>query len=134
MLKYLLVIKGSLIFTPCDTKKKSRLTLSILQVDWHPNLISRWSFRVEISKQVTNFCNQFGTSLRLLEESTQWENRSELYIVISKEATQKDIRSTNCTMCLWNYCANQRSVIYKCSPKDIFKPSRNTPYILNFGV
>ena len=32
------------------------------------------------SKEFMQFCHQIGTTLRLLEESTQWANQSELYI------------------------------------------------------
>ena len=36
------------------------------------------------SKEVRQFCHKIGTTLRLLEESTQWANRSELYIGLFK--------------------------------------------------
>ena len=32
------------------------------------------------SKDVKNFCNKIGTTLRILEESTQWASGAELYI------------------------------------------------------
>ena len=31
-------------------------------------------------KEVKKFCHQVGTTLRILEESTQWANRAELYV------------------------------------------------------
>jgi len=34
----------------------------------------------QTSKPICKFCNQVGTTLILLEESTQWVNRAELYI------------------------------------------------------
>ena len=43
-------------------------------------------------RQVKRFCHQVGTSLRILEEATQWANRAELYIRIFKEAIRKDLR------------------------------------------
>ena len=69
------------------------------------------------SKQVKKFCSQIGTSLRLLEDSTQWENWNELYIGIFKEAIYKDIRSTNFSMSIWEYCAKGCARIKIVPPK-----------------
>ena len=41
----------------------------VLIADHHP---------VHKSKYVKAFCNQIGTNLKFLEESTQWESRAEL--------------------------------------------------------
>ena len=49
----------------------------VLVADPHPS---------QKSKEVKNFCNKIGTTLRLLEQSTQWANRAELYIGLMKEA------------------------------------------------
>ena len=40
----------------------------------------------QTSKAVKKFCHQVGTTLRVLEESTQWANRAELYIGLFKNA------------------------------------------------
>ncbi len=61
----------------------------------------------QTSRQVKRFCHQVGTSLRILEEATQWANRAELYIRIFKEAIRKDLREQNCPMVLWDYGAEQ---------------------------
>ena len=37
-------------------------------------------------KEVRQFCHNIRTTLRVLKESTQWENLSELYIGLLKEA------------------------------------------------
>ena len=47
------------------------------------------------SKEVKQFCHKIGTTLRLLEESTQWANKSELYIGLYKEAIQIDTLEAN---------------------------------------
>ena len=60
------------------------------------------------SKYVKAFCNQIGTTLKILEESTQWESRAELYIGIMKEATRKDMRSQHSPLLLWEYCAERK--------------------------
>ena len=43
------------------------------------------------SKEVMDFCNKIGTTLRLLEQKTQWENRAKLYVGLMKEAVRNDI-------------------------------------------
>ena len=59
----------------------------------------------QTSKPVKLFCQQVGLTLRILEESTQWANRAELYIGIIKEAIRKDLCESNCPLVLWNYYA-----------------------------
>ena len=54
----------------------------------------------QTSKAVKRFCNQAGTTLRVLEEHTQWANRAELYIGFLKEAIRKDLKRSNCPMVL----------------------------------
>ena len=61
----------------------------------------------QTSKVVRKFCNQVGTTLRILEESTQWANRAELYIGLLKKAIRKDLASKNSPMVLWNYCVQR---------------------------
>ena len=43
------------------------------------------------SREVKDFCNKIGTTLRILEQSTQFANRAELYIGLLKEAIRKDM-------------------------------------------
>ena len=45
----------------------------------------------QTSKDIWKFCNQVGTTLRILQESTQWANRAELYIGFIKESIRKEI-------------------------------------------
>ena len=40
-------------------------------------------------RSVCRFCHQVGTTLKILEESTQWANRAELYVGLFKEAILK---------------------------------------------
>ena len=41
-------------------------------------------------KDVRRFCNQVGTTLLVLEDSTQWSNRTELYIELFKKSIRED--------------------------------------------
>ena len=74
----------------------------------------------QTSKPVRRFCIQVGTTLRLLEEKTQWANRAELYIGLLKEAIRRDLRSSSCPMVLWNYCAQRHALIHNLTPRDLF--------------
>ena len=88
----------------------------------------------QTSRQVKRFCHQVGTSLRILEEATQWANRAELYIRIFKEAIRKDLREQNCPMVLWDYCAERRARIHNVTPRDLFQLNGNTPTMATFGI
>mmetsp|Transcript_19836 Transcript_19836/g.27902 ORF Transcript_19836/g.27902 Transcript_19836/m.27902 type:complete len:93 (+) Transcript_19836:3218-3496(+) len=57
------------------------------------------------SDRVKQFCHKVGTTLRYIEEYTQWANRAELYIGIFKESVCQDLRSSKAPMVLWDYCA-----------------------------
>jgi len=54
----------------------------------------------QTSKAVRRFCNQVGTTLRLLEENTQWANRAELHVGLLKESIRKDLRRSHRPMVL----------------------------------
>ena len=65
----------------------------VLIADPHP---------VHKSKDVKSLCNHIGTTLKILEESTQWAIRAELYIGLMKEATRKDMRAQHSPLVLWD--------------------------------
>ena len=74
----------------------------------------------QTSREVRKFCNEVGTTLRILEESIQWANRAELYIGIFKESARQDMRMANSPMCLWDYCVERRCLIHNVTPKALF--------------
>ena len=88
----------------------------------------------QTSKAVKRFCNQVGTTLRILEEHTQWANRAELYIGLLKEAIRQDLRKSNCPMVLWDYCAQRRALIHNLTPRNLFQLEKNSPHQMQFGV
>ena len=61
--------------------------------------------REQTSQDVKTFCQQIGTTLRVIEERTQWANLAELYIGMLKEAVQKDMLKSDCPLVFWDYCA-----------------------------
>ena len=75
----------------------------------------------QTSAKSKKLVQQIGTTLRLLEEGTQWANRAELYIGLLKEAIRKDMRESDCPLILWDYCAERRARIHNLTPKSLFQ-------------
>ena len=65
--------------------------------------------RGQKSIEVVDSCHKNGITLRLLEESTQWANRAELYVGLIKETVQKDMSESHSPLVLWDYCAEVRA-------------------------
>ena len=55
-----------------------------------PDIMVANPHKSHASKEVMDFCNKIGTTLRLLEQKTKWVNRAELYVGLMKEAVRKD--------------------------------------------
>jgi hypothetical protein len=96
----------------------------ILVADPHPS---------HKSKDVKAFCNQIGTTLRILEESTQWANRAELYVGLLKESVRKDLGARHSPLVLWDYCAERRSIIFCLTARNLFQLQGTKPYSATFG-
>ena len=45
----------------------------------------------QTSQAMRKFCNEIGTTLRVLEKGTPWVNKTEVYIDLIKEAVRKDM-------------------------------------------
>ena len=88
----------------------------------------------QTSHDVKQFCHKVGMTLRILEESTQWANRAELYIGMFKEAIVKDMRSSDSPLCLWDYCAERRAKIHNVVPKDLFQLQGLNPATATLGT
>ena len=69
-------------FFPADLKQFSRDVVA-------PEVLVADSHRAQKLREVRDSCNNIGTKLRLLEGSTQWGNRAELYVGLFKEGTRK---------------------------------------------
>lgn len=87
----------------------------------------------QTSQAVKKFTQQVGTTLRVLEESTQWANRAELYVGLMKEWVRKDLRNSDAPLCLWDYCARRRALINNLTPKNMFQCEGNNPFEATFG-
>ena len=76
-----------------------------------PEAIIDESQKCHKSKEVRQLYHKIGTTLRVLEGSTQWANRAELYVELFKEAVRKDMLQENTPLVFWDYCAERRAAI-----------------------
>ena len=79
------------------------------------------------------FCNKIGTTLKLLEQGTQWANRAELYVGLVKEALRKDIRLSHSPLVLWEYTEEHRTDIMSLTERDLFLLQGRNPHTSTFG-
>ena len=89
--------------------------------------------REKSSKSVKQFCNEIGTTLRWLEESIQWANLAEKYIGLTEEAVRKDMRYSDSSVVLWDYCAERRLRINNLTSRKLFQLQGQNPYMVTMG-
>ena len=98
-----------------------------------PQAIISESHKCNKSKKVKQFCHKVMTILRILEGSTQWAKRAELYVGLFKEAVKKDTLESNSPLIFWDYCAERRAAITNMIAKDLFRLRGQTPHFATFG-
>ena len=81
------------------------------------------------SKEVKQFLNKVGTTLRILEESTQHANCDELYIGLLKRSVTKDMKETNSPMRLWCFVVERRPSIMTMSANNLFQSQGQNPHM-----
>ena len=86
-----------------------------------PDAIICDAAKEQTSQDVRQFCNDMGTTLRILEEGTPWANKAELYIGLIKEAVRKDMKESCCPLPFWDYCVKRRARINNLAAKDLFQ-------------
>jgi hypothetical protein len=74
----------------------------------------------QTSHALKRFCLEIGTTLRVLEEGTRWENKAELSVGLTKEAVWKDMKESDCPLAFWDYCVERRARINNLTAKDLF--------------
>ena len=67
--------------------------------------------RFSTHKSVKLFCDQIDTTLKTLERSTPWANRSELCIGLLKEAFRKDTRESKTPIVIWDHVLERHARI-----------------------
>ena len=88
----------------------------------------------QMSSEVKKFCNDIGTTLRVLDQGTPWSNTADLYIGLIKEAVRKkDMHESNSPLCFWDYCVERRARINNLTAKDAFRLHGSTPHTLTTG-
>jgi hypothetical protein len=88
----------------------------------------------QTKREVPNICTQIGTTLKVLEAEMQWANRVELYIGLMKKATQKDMQSLGSPLVLWDYCMENRAMIFQITAKKLFQLNGTNPHTMTFGT
>jgi hypothetical protein len=126
--------KGYVAIYPMESKRhfKDALHLFCKEIGVPVSLVVDPSGE-QTSKDVRRFCHQVGTTLRVLEESTQWANCAELYIGLFKESIRKDLSKSNSPMNLWDYCAERRARIHNVTPCNLFQLNGTNPTTATFG-
>ena len=80
------------------------------------------------------FCDQVGTTLKILDTGTPRANHAELYIGLLKEAVRKYLQASNAPMVIWDYSIQQRASIHNSVPRNLFQSDGQTPHVSTFGV
>ena len=104
--------KGFVFVVPMRSKSEAPQALKLFAKEvGAPDAIICDAAKEQISKEVRQFCQRMGTTLRVLEENTPWANLAELYIGLIKEAIRKDMKQSDCPLVFWDYCAERRARI-----------------------
>ena len=126
--------KGFLKVYPMESERDFPKTLRMFAKDvGAPEILVADPHPVHKSKETRDFCNKIGTTLRILEQSTQWANRAELYVGLLKEAVRKDLRDSGAPLVLWDYCAERRAAIFTLTARDLFQLQGTNPYTATLG-
>ena len=79
-------------FVPMKSKGEFPSTLKLFAKEIEvPTTLILDTYIEQTSQKVRKFCNNLGTTLRILEEHNQWANLAELYIGLTKESIRKRI-------------------------------------------
>ena len=70
--------------------------------------------------KVRQFCHKIGTTLSVLEESTQYFERTELYIGLMKKLLGRDMHQLNSPMKVWCFTAKRRATITTLTANNLF--------------
>ena len=93
-----------------------------------PDAIICDASKAQTSNKVRQFCNDIGTSLRVLEEDIPWANKAELYIGLIKEAVRKDMKASESPLPFWDYCMERRARINNLTAKHLFSSHGSSAY------
>ena len=126
--------KGFVAIYPIRETKQFMSTLRLFAKDvGAPKILVLDPHPTQKKREVKDFCNKIGTTLKVLENETQWADRAELYIGLIKEATRKDMREMHSPLVFWDYAMERRAFIYQVTSKSLFQLNGSNPYTATFG-
>ena len=117
-------------------KKRSEVLQAVKQFAKEigaPDAIICDAAREQTSSDLRKFCNDMGTTLRVLEEGTPWANKAELYIGLIKEAVRKDMKEADSPTQLWDYCLERRARINNLTARPLFSLHGQNPHFTVTG-
>ena len=79
------------------------------------------------------FCDQLGTTLKILYKGNRWANIAGLYIRILKEEVGKNMHASHSPMMLWEYAIERCYLINNKIPCQLFQNNYITPHDVNLG-
>ena len=85
------------------------------------------------SAKVTKMCHEMGTTLKILEESTQHANLAERYFGLTKTLIQKYLIESDAPMVLWDLYAERHMRINNLTARPLFQTQGQNPHLANFG-
>ena len=74
-----------------------------------------------------------GTTLRLLDQNTKWENSAELYVGLMEEAARKDIMISSSPLVLWDYVTERQAAIISLTARDLFQLQGSNPHTVTLS-
>ena len=89
--------------------------------------------KAQTQGETEKICQLAGTIIRQIEPHTQWSNRAELYIGLFKNGVRNTMKTTNCPLVLWDYCAEHQAKVNNVTAKDLFQLQGQTPHFTVTG-
>ena len=83
-----------------------------------PPMIICDAAREQVQGDALLLCNEAGCQIYELAKDTPAANRAERYIKMIKDATKKDLVTSNCPMLFWDYCIERRAKIINAVARD----------------
>ena len=74
-----------------------------------------------------------GTTLKILEESTQHANLAEICVGLTKTSIRKYLRKSDTPMVLWDFCAERQICINNLADRPLFQLQGQNLHLSNLG-
>jgi len=74
--------------------------------------------REQVQGDTLLLCNEAGCQIYELAKDTPAANRAKRYIKMIKDATKKDLVTSNCPMLFWDNCIERRAKIINAVARD----------------